>query len=339
MDNTTIKVNKVDVSIIIVNYKSWNHLKNCLNSIKNLNNLSFTFETIVVDNHSNDGNLKSFTDEFKQVAFFQNSGNNGFANGCNLGSHKANGDYFLFLNPDTIVNAAALEEIFHVSAKNSSIGISSCLQKNSSGTYEKTDKFFPKLTTLFGLSRAIFSLFNNKNSISKNQMISTDWISGSLIFISRKWFEKVNGWNEDYWMYYEDVDLSKKIHQLNGKVVILTSVEIIHAHGGASRINLKTSTITKSEVQISKHVYIQNHLKGVERLMSHFLVISHNVLTKSVLAILGVMLFFIPKMRLNVYLFFKIIKYYFSSLKKGTWISINSVNFKNIQNEGRNKEK
>jgi len=258
MENTTIKINKVDVSIIIVNYKSWNHLKNCLNSIKNLNNLSFTFETIVVDNHSNDGNFKSFPIEFKQVAFFENSGNNGFANGCNLGSEKANGNYFLFLNPDTIVNAAALEEIFHVSAKNSSIGISSCLQKNSSGSYEKTFNFYPTLTTLFGLSRAIFSFFKNKKSISTNQMIYTDWVSGSLIFISRNWFEKVNGWNEDYWMYFEDVDLCKKVHQLNGKVVILSSVEIIHAHGGASRINFKTSTITKNEVQISKHVYIQN---------------------------------------------------------------------------------
>ncbi len=339
MENTTIKINKVDVSIIIVNYKSWNHLKNCLNSIKNLNNLSFTFETIVVDNHSNDGNFKSFTTEFKQVAFFENSGNNGFANGCNLGYEKANGDYFLFLNPDTIVNAAALEEIFHVSAKNSSIGISSCLQKNSLGSYEKTFNFYPKLTTLFGLSRAIFSFFKNKKSILNNKMIYTDWVSGSLIFISRNWFEKVNGWNEDYWMYFEDVDLCKKIHQLNGKVIILSSVEIIHAHGGASRINFKTSTITKNEVQISKHVYIQNHLKGFERFMSHFLLISHNIFTKSVLAILGVLFFFIPKMRLNVYLFFKIMKYYFSRLKTGTWLSINSVNFKNIQNEARNKEK
>ena len=65
--------NKVDVSIVIVNYKSWNHLRNCLNSIKNLNNLSFTFETIVIDNHSNDGHFKSFATEFLQVSFFLNS--------------------------------------------------------------------------------------------------------------------------------------------------------------------------------------------------------------------------------------------------------------------------
>jgi len=331
--------NKVDVSIVIVNYKSWNHLRNCLNSIKNLNNLSFTFETIVIDNHSNDGHFKSFATEFLQVSFFLNSGNNGFANACNLGTYKAKGDYFLFLNPDTEVNGAALEQLYQVSAKNSSIGICSCLQKNSSGTYEKTVKFFPKITTLFGFSRAIFSLFNNKKLISKNQMIYTDWVSGSLIFISKKWFEKVNGWNEDYWMYYEDVDLSKKIHQFNGKVVILTSVETIHAHGGASRINLKTSIITKNEVQISKHVYIQNHLKGLERMISHFLLICHNILTKTVLAILGVFLFFIPKMRLNVYLFFKIINYYFSILIKGSWLSIHSINYKKSHNEFRVKEK
>ncbi|CAI8311468.1 MAG: N-acetylglucosaminyl-diphospho-decaprenol L-rhamnosyltransferase [Flavobacterium sp. SCGC AAA160-P02] len=317
--------NKVDVSIIIVNYKSWNHLRNCLDSIQDLRDLSFIFETIVIDNHSNDGNLNSFSSQFPEVDFFLNSRNNGFANGCNFGASKALGDYFLFLNPDTIVNATALEEIFHVTKRNPSIGISSCLQKKESGSYEKIMKIFPRITTLFGFSRAFFSLFKN-TATSQKKIVYPDWVSGSLVFISRQWFEKINGWNEDYWMYYEDVDLCKKIYQLNGKVAVLTSKEIIHKHGGASRINIKTSSITKTEVQISKHVYVQNHFKGIERIVSHFLLIINNILIKAIFATLGVFLFFIPKMRLNVYLFIKIIHYYFSSLIKGSWLSGNSTN-------------
>jgi len=299
--------NKIDISIIIVNYKSWKHLRNCLNSLKNLNDLSFSYETIVVDNYSDDGNFEKFTKEFSSVQFVLNSGNNGFANGCNFGASKATGDYFLFLNPDTLVNDKALEEILSFAKLN--------------------NRIFPNLVTLFGLTRSIYKLFSKKLPESNNQVLYTDWVSGSLVFISKEWFAQINGWNEDYWMYYEDIDLSKKVQKSNGKVAVLKSVEIIHNHGGASRLNIKTSTITKTEVQISKHIYIQNHFKGVERILSHFILFKVNVFFKLLLAILGVLLFFIPKMQLNVYLFTRIISYYSHCLKNRIWLSKNSMNF------------
>lgn len=320
--------NKIDISIIIVNYKSWKHLRNCLNSLKNLNDLSFVYETIVVDNYSDDGNLEKFTKEFSSVQFVLNSGNNGFANGCNFGASKATGDYFLFLNPDTLVNDKALEEILSFAKLNRNVGITSCLQKKKTGGYEKSNRIFPNLVTLFGLTRAIYKLFSKISPESINQVLYTDWISGSLVFMSKEWFAQINGWNEDYWMYYEDMDLSKKVQKSNGKVAVLKSVEIIHNHGGASRLNIKTSAITKTEVQISKHIYIQNHFKGVERILSHFILFKVNVFFKLLLAILGVLLFFIPKMRLNVYLFTRIISYYSHCLKNRTWLSKNSMNFK-----------
>tara|TARA_R110001632_G_scaffold43376_6_gene110162 strand:+ start:168862 stop:169842 length:981 start_codon:yes stop_codon:yes gene_type:complete len=319
--------NKIDISIIIVNYKSWKHLRNCLNSLKNLNDLSFAYETIVVDNYSYDGNFEKFTKEFSSVQFVLNSGNNGFANGCNFGASKARGDYFLFLNPDTLINGKALEEILSFAKLNRNVGVTSCLQKKKTGGYEKSNRIFPNLLTLFGLTRAIYKLFSKKLPESNNQVLYTDWVSGSLVFISKEWFAQINGWNEDYWMYYEDMDLSKKVQKSNGKVAVLKSVEIIHNHGGASRLNIKTSAITKTEVQISKHIYIQNHFKGVERILSHLILFKVNVFFKLLLAILGVLLFFIPKMRLNVYLFTRIISYYCHCLKNRTWLSKNSMNF------------
>ncbi len=318
--------NKIDVSIVIVNYRSWRHLRACLSSLRNLDRVSFTFETIVVDNCSNDENFNKFSNEFLEVSFFLNTGNNGFANGCNFGASKAIGDSFLFLNPDTIVNALALEKIFHFSKLNSNIGITSCLQKKPSGGYEKYVRSFPRITNLFGISRAIIKIFKKRVSIKENQILYTDWVSGSFVFISRHWFIKIDGWNENYWMYYEDVDLCKKIEQVKAKVAVLTSVEIIHNHGGASRLNIKTSSITKTEVQISKHIYIQNHFRGIERILSHFLLIINNVLFKMIVAVLGLFLFFIPKMRLNVYLLFKMINYYLSSFIRRSWLSSNSIN-------------
>jgi GT2 family glycosyltransferase len=317
--------NEKDISIVIVNYKSWKHLNSCLESLLKIDETNFTFEVIVVDNKSNDGTLEEFTKRFKQFKFIENTGNNGFANGCNVGAINSVGRNLLFLNPDTIASEAAIQEMSSCLDANPTYGIVSCNQLNSNGSFEDSDRIFPDLLTLFGLTRALFRKFAKKTRQNDDE-IFPDWVSGSVVCISRKWFQKIQGWNEDYWMYYEDVDLSKKVRDQGGEVALVKNAEIIHNHGGASRVNIKTASITKTEVLISKHVYISNHFKGLKRFLMLFLVVVNSLITKLVLALLGLLLFFIPKLKLNLYLFVKMIAYYYHSLKKGTWLSARSMN-------------
>jgi len=321
------QTNKKDISIIIVNYKSWKHLRNCLNSLDFVTKDS-NYEIIVVDNQSTDGQLETFQKEFDHVCFVENSGNNGFANGCNIGANHAQGTYLLFLNPDTIANENALVEMWQFAKKNPTVGIISCLQKKPKKGYEKSIRFFPNFFRLFGLTRAIYKVFNKRKFQSDEEVLYTDWVSGSVVFVSKEWLEQISGWNEDYWMYYEDMDLSKRVQLSNGKVALLTSCEVIHNHGGSSRINMKTTSLTKTEVLISKHVYIQTHFEGIEKFVSFFVLVIYNIVSKLILGIFGILLFFIPRMRLNVYLLTKTIKYYLRSLIRGTWLSSNSMNFK-----------
>ena len=319
--------NKKDISIVIVNYKSWKHLRNCLQSLQ-FDTEAFDMEVVVVDNQSNDGELSTFQQDFPQVQFIENTGNNGFANGCNLGAKHASGDNILFLNPDTLANKEAIEAMWNFAKKNHTVGVVSCLQAKTKGGYEKRDRSFPNLLTLFGFTRAISKLFNKPKKESENKVLFTDWVSGSVVFISKEWLGQIEGWNEDYWMYYEDMDLCKRVQISNGKVALLESVEIVHDHGGSSRINMKTASLTKTEVQISKHVYIRNHFQGIEKFLALFILVIYNLISKLILGILGILLFFIPKMRLNVYLLSKLIRYYFSSLMRGSWLSPNSMNIK-----------
>ena len=241
-----------EVSIIIVNYKSWKHLKNCLDAITHFKQDNFSFEVVVVDNKSEDGKLKEFSEKYSQFKFVENSGNNGFANGCNLGAIQSVGKNMLFLNPDTIANENVIDEMITCLNANENYGIVSCNQLNNNGSFENIDRIFPGILTLFGITRAFYRLLA-KETKQDEERIFPDWVSGSVVFISRKWFQKINGWNEDYWMYSEDVDLSKKVRDANGEIVLLKNVNIIHNHGGASRINIGTSKITKSEVLISKN--------------------------------------------------------------------------------------
>ncbi|TCI95031.1 glycosyltransferase [Tenacibaculum sp. M341] len=322
----------IDVSIVIVNYKSWKYVDNCLRTIKNIKSDSFSLEVLVVDNFSNDDRLVDFSKEHSEVIFIQNTGNNGFANGCNVGAKNAVGNSLLFLNPDTLVNEDAIEKMLSKVKDEPDFGIVSCSQQNSKGKSEDSIRIFPKFSTLFGLTRAVYRLLNNdykQISKSTSNIIFPDWVSGSTVFISKEWFQKINAWNEDFWMYFEDVDLCKKVTDKGGKVALLKDAFIVHDHGGASRINVKTAALTKSEVIFSRHVYVDTHFKGVKKHIAQLLLVLKNVFGKLLLGILGFVLFFIPKLNIQFYLLVAITKYYLDVLKYRTWLSKRSTKFLN----------
>jgi GT2 family glycosyltransferase len=314
---------KQNISIIIVNYKSWKPLELCLKSITDISFHNLNIETIVVDNCSNDNYFSVFQLKFPSVSFSLNSGNNGFANACNLGAKKASGEFLLFLNPDTIINKMAIEKMHNYLLENSNIGLVSCLQKNSDGSYEKSFRFFPSFKTIFGIVRAINGKQLRKNIIRKNNILFPDWVSGAVVLISINWFDKIQGWNEDYWMYFEDVDLSKKVADLGGEIALLENVEIIHNHGGSSRINIKTAAITKTEVLISKHVYINNHFKGFQYFLIQYSVITTVLISKLILGIFGFVFFYKPRLKLESKILVNLIEYYLKSILNRTFYNEN----------------
>ncbi len=327
------------ISVVIVNYKSWVHLKECLMSLIVIHSSFFELEVIVIDNDENSESRKKFIDNFKDVSFIGNTGNNGFANACNLGASNVKGDFILFLNPDTIVSEEALRVMLLALEGNGDFGIVSCVQVNRSGAKEKQIRFFPNIKTIFGLFRAVYRSRNKKELAEKynleKRIVFPDWVSGSVVLMSKIWFEKVGGWNEDYWMYYEDVSISKKVSEKGGKVALLRDVQIIHNHGGASRINVKTSAITKTQVLISKHVYIENNFSGILKYFTQTILTLYVLLSKSIGALLGFILFFIPKMRTYIYLFRDLISYYSSCIRFGTWLSEKSMNHPLKAKEGK----
>ena len=314
-----------DVSILIVNYRSWSHLSDCLDALKQVTEARFSFEVVVVDNKSNDGKLQEFSERYSSFRFIENSGNNGFSNGCNTAAMHAKGAYLLFLNPDTIASEQAIEAMLTILKERSTIGIVSCNQMNTNGSYEGTDRMFPNTFTMFGLIRALYRKFKKKTK-EEGALLFPDWVSGSVVFMSRTWFQKIQGWNEDYWMYFEDVDLSKKVRDAGGEVALLKDVNIIHNHGGASRVNIKTASITKTEVLISKHVYLYTHFKGFKRFWLLFAMVVNTFISKLLAAIIGLFFFFVPKLKLNIYLFLELLMYYVQAIKKGSWLSKRAMN-------------
>ena len=322
----------VDISVVIVNYKSWDALTECLDALTTIHNNRFSFETIVVDNHSNDGKFENFSSQFPTITFYKNSGNNGFANGCNTGANLAKGQYLLFLNPDTVATENALFELWNCAKNNANYGIVTCTQRNEKGNSYKEIRFFPSLSTLFGTFRAIHKRIAKKQ-IQKDfnhdkTIIFPDWATGAVIFMSVDWYKKINGWNEKFWLYLEDVDICKRVANHGGKVALIRNTSIMHKHGGATRINIKTKALTKTEVLISNHVYFNEHKRGFRRFLIQLSLVFSLMLEKIVMAIVGLLFFFIPKLKVNVLIFNNLVSYYFSAIKNKTWTSPRSVLFK-----------
>jgi Predicted glycosyltransferases len=128
-------------------------------------------------------------------------------------------------------------------------------------------------------------------------------------------------------MYFEDVDLCRRVRNIDSEIAFCRNITIEHNHGGSSRINLKTTTLTKTEVLISRHVYISKHKTGLEKLLIQIFLVFNNLISGGIMALIGLLLFFIPKVFSRTLIYYRLIGYYTGSLFRFSWISPRSVNF------------
>ena len=318
-------MSKIDLSIIIVNYKCWEVLTRCIESF-NKYKPHTSYEIIVVDNDSQDGKFNNFKQQFHEIKLIANKGNYGFSSGCNLGADNANGEFLLFLNPDvTLTNSAAIDDMLSFAKANTDVGITSCRTLYPNGKREREIAFLSPWLTI-GWLRALYKLALSRkiaNKFPENKNIwYPEWVAGSVILIQRDFFKKIGKWSENkFWMYSEDPDICLKARNNGKKIALLRNVELKHQHGGASRRNPKTTAITKSEVVTSSHVFIHVHTKGINRVALH-LVIMINTLTSWLLrTIITLPFFWKDYFKANLLTLIAIIKYYLNIIIRCNWKS------------------
>ena len=302
----------------------------CLDSLRNINDSRFIFEVIIVDNQSNDGRLSEFTTLFPEFDFIANSGNNGFANGCNLGAARSKGRHLLFLNPDTTVTADPLYDMLEEIRVRPENSIVTCRQVKEDGSNDRPYGKFLSFFNLTGWQRAINYMFAGKieDKISQTKhYIYPDWVSGSVLMIRRDSFYRLGKWDEDFWMYFEDVDLCRRAVEKEGEIVKLKNAVVGHIHGGSSRINREITVTTKTEVHISRHIYISKHESGGNAFLMHMMLIINNMVFGLIPAVLGIPLFFVRPINVYTLTYFRLMDYYFNVIPSGTWLSIRSVKY------------
>ncbi|MCJ7590549.1 MAG: glycosyltransferase family 2 protein [Woeseiaceae bacterium] len=311
------------LSIITVNYRSWGHLEAALTALAD--DFPDDWEIIVVDNESNPADFDLFAARFPCASFIANPNNSGFGHACNIGVARASGEQLLFMNPDVIATAEHIQKLMAIKAQHN-IGIVAPKQVSAAGKAQKVFDDFPSLLnqskTLKALLRFVFPSKYLNPRAHYSALTWCDWVTGSVLLIDRADFDAVGGWSEDYWMYVEDVDLCRKAHDCGMSVAYAPEVEVIHAHGGSSRINVDVKSMTKLEVIISKHVYARNHMRGLRRWLMHTLII----LLRTPLLVLAALLDLVtlgqvPALRVRSRMLTGLARYYMGVMRTGSWLS------------------
>jgi GT2 family glycosyltransferase len=223
------------------------YLFHCLNSIQKSNG-SVTWEIIVVDNNSTEGNLDELKARFSDVYFIELDENVGFGKANNIGVEKSSGDYILILNPDTVLEENTLQIMYDYMESNKDAGIAGCKVLNSDGSFQLAcRRGFPtpwvSFTKLFGLQKLfpkvkIFARYNQTYK-SINETYEIDSVIGAFMFIRRSVWDEVGGFDEAFFMYGEDIDLCYRVKKKGHKVMYVHTTSIIHYKG----ISTKRSTI------------------------------------------------------------------------------------------------
>ena len=214
------------VSVVIVSFNVRGFLENLIASLnRSLEGLDS--EIVVVDNTSDDDTVEYLKKNFPSVRLIENRVNVGFGRANNQGVKASTGEYLLLINPDAIVTESTIKEMLAFSESHPEAGASSCKVLNADGTLQKTcRRGFPTpwvaFTKLFGLSTLFpkTKLFGRYNLtyLNPEEDHEVDAIGGSFMFIPRRVFDEVGGFDEDYFMYGEDIDLCYKIKRAGHKV-------------------------------------------------------------------------------------------------------------------------
>lgn len=224
----------MEISVIVVTYNSSTFIERCLLSIFEMLK-KVEHEIIVVDNASRDNTGEIVQERFPQVVFIQNLMNLGFSKANNLALRRAKGDFVLFINPDTVWNKGDIQKAIQFLREHPRIGVLGARLVLSDGSWQKSYGNFPTLgrelkealflPRLFPRSEWSRGLFIHEDRMERR---AVDWVSGTFFLCKRDVMINIGGFDERFFMYYEDIDLSKRIRGTGKEIYYYPEIEIIH---------------------------------------------------------------------------------------------------------------
>ena len=218
------------LSVIILNYNVRHFLELCLKSVE-ASLVNIDSEIIVIDNLSSDDSCHMVKTLFPKIKLIENKENYGFSKGNNIGVAQAKGDYVCILNPDTVVAENTFEDLLQFADQQSNLGILGCRLIDGQGHFlPESKRNVPRpmvaIKKILGFSKSYYVSGLDEKDIGNSPIFV-----GAFMIMKRDIYHEVGGFDEDYFMYGEDIDLSYKVEQAGYTNIYNGNATIIHYKG------------------------------------------------------------------------------------------------------------
>jgi len=283
-------MNNVKVSVIFVNYKSLRLIKKAIFSIID-NKTGVSYEIIVSDNSAQPKNESTLKKLSEKIKYIRNKINVGYGMGINKAAREARGEYLFILNPDTVVEKGTIDILVRFLDRDTKAGIVAPLLTDFKG------KVYQQGVTELTPKKAIFVLsFINKlfpnNKLSREYFIK-DWnekttkeadvVPGTAFMMRRSLFEKVGGFDEKIFLFFEEFDLCRRVKNMGKKLYIIPQAKVKHHWGESTK--QESDDLMKIYFQKSRYYYFKKHF-GISSALVVELVLRIKIETLLMLAVI-----------------------------------------------------
>lgn len=258
----------IDLSIAIVSYNTKEVLLDCVRSV-HAHTTAIAFEVIVVDNDSRDGTVAALKDAYPAMRIVANTDNRGFAKAVNQALAVSRGRHVLLLNSDTIVRDQALATMVEYLDSHSDVGAVSCKQWTGDGHLNQTCFHFPSIrdhllySALFQrIAPTMQAAAAARHAVDCTQSQDVEWANGACLMVRTALLHQLAGLDEEFFMYFEDVDLCRRLRQQGYRVRHVAEAEIVHFIGCSSGRDRERLQLVW---EFSRIRYIEKHFPPVKR--------------------------------------------------------------------------
>ena len=234
----------MQLSIVIVNWNVRDLLCRLVDSILHFTN-ELEYEIIIVDNDSTDGSIKKLKKNYQKqlqsgkLTLIENNFNAGFAKANNQGLKIAKGKYVLFMNPDMEMVENSFLKLYKFMEKTPNVGVSTCRLVYGDKTIQPNVKNNPTFCSQIFVILKLHHFFSWVPCLKKYLAKDFDYtqkkyvqqVMGAFVFMKRELANKLGGWDETFWLWWEDLDLCKRVQEKGAEIVYLPITEVIHYEG------------------------------------------------------------------------------------------------------------